>query len=90
MIDQIDTPLSTYKSPEERIKTLSDGIIPALMLSNPIRYLKDIINLPRFYKGIKKASGFVAMLKNITQEEAQLMLKTMVLTSPYSSNNFSK
>ena len=86
LIDELDTLLSEYKSHEERINILSDGIILALMSPNPIRSLKDTINLHRLYKGVTKASGFVALSKNIPPAKAQLMLKAMVLSAPYSKN----
>ncbi len=56
------------------------------MSPNPVRSLKDTINLHRLYKGITKASEFVAISKNITPEQAQSMLKAIVLTAPYSKN----
>ena len=56
------------------------------MSPNPVRSLKDLINLHRLYKGIKKASDFVSKSKKITPEQAQLILRTMVLTAPYSKN----
>jgi hypothetical protein len=48
------------------------------MSSNPVRSLKDIINLQRLYNGITKASGFVAISKNISPAKAQLILRTMI------------
>ena len=86
LIEDLDTLLSTYKSPDEKIKMVSEGIILALMSSNPVRTLKDIINLHRLNKGITKAVAFIAKSKNITPEQAQSMLKAMVMTAPYSKN----
>jgi hypothetical protein len=86
LIDELDTLLSVYKSHEERMKILSDGIILALISSNPVRSLKEIIKLHRLYKEITKTYGFVAISKNITLGQAQLMLKTMVLSAPCSKN----
>ncbi len=86
LIEDLDTLLSTYKSPDEKIKMVSEGTILALMSSNPVRSLKDIINLHRLNKGITKAVAFTAKSKNITLEQAQSMLKAMVLTAPYSKN----
>ncbi len=82
--------LSTYKIPEERIKILSESIIFALSSSTPVHALKDIINLHRVTKGIKKASGFVALSHNIPLDKAQSMLATIILTVPYSKNKFNK
>jgi hypothetical protein len=86
LIDELDILLSEYKYHEERINILSDGIILALMSPNPVRSLKDLINLQRLYKGITKASGFVSISKNITPAQALSMLKAMVLSAPYSKN----
>jgi hypothetical protein len=60
LIDELDTQLSVYKIPEERIKILSESIIFALSSSTSVQTLKDIINLHRSTKGFKKASGLVA------------------------------
>jgi hypothetical protein len=60
LIEDLDTLLSTYKSPDEKIKMVSEEIILALMSSNPVRTLKDIINLHRLNKGITKAVAFTA------------------------------
>jgi hypothetical protein len=86
LIDELDTLVSAYKSPDEKDKILSDEIMLALMSPNPVRSLKDMINLHRLYSGIKKASESVANSKKITPEQAQLILRTMVLTAPYSKN----
>ena len=86
MIEDLDTLLSTYKTPDEKIKMVSEGIILALMSSNPVRSLKDIINLHQLNKGITKAGAFTNKSKNITPEQALSMLKTIVLTAPYSKN----
>ena len=86
LIDELDTLVSAYKSPDEKDKILSDGIMLALMSPNPVRSIKDMINLHRLYNGIKKASDSVANSKKITPEQAQLILRTMVLTAPYSKN----
>lgn len=88
LIEDLDTLLSTYKSPDEKIKMVSEGIILALMSSNPVSTLKDIINLHRLNKGITKAVAFTAKSKNITPEQAQSMLKGMVMTAPYSKNEY--
>jgi hypothetical protein len=86
LIEDLDNLLSTYKSPDEKIKMVSEGIILALMSSNPVSSLKDIINLHRLNRGITKAVAFTAKSKNITLEQAQSMLKAMVFTAPYSKN----
>jgi hypothetical protein len=46
--------------------------------------------LHRSTKGIKKASGFVTLSQNIPLEQAQLMLKSIILAAPYSKNKFNK
>lgn len=88
LIDEFDVQLSVYKTPEERTKILSDAIILALSSANPVRSLKDIINLHHSIKGFRKASGFVAFTHKISLDQAQLMLKTIILTSTYSKNKF--
>ena len=65
-------------------------IIFALMSSNPVHSLKDMINLHRSTMGIKKASGFIASSHNIPLDKAQFMLKTIILAAPYSKNKFNK
>ncbi|MER5174900.1 MAG: hypothetical protein ABJB76_03280 [Candidatus Nitrosocosmicus sp.] len=90
LIDELDTQLSAYKSHEERIKILSESIILALMSANPVISLKNIINMHRSTMAIKKASGFVAITRNIPFEQAQAMLATIILTAPYSKNKFNK
>jgi hypothetical protein len=86
LIEDLDILLSAYKSPDEKIKMVSDGIILALMSPNPVRSLKDIINLHRLNNGITKAVAFTAKSKKITPEQALSMLKAMVLIAPYSKN----
>jgi hypothetical protein len=88
LIDDLDTQLSTYKSHEERIKILSEAIIFSLMSSNPVGALKDIINLHRSTMGFQKASGLIAFSRKIPLDQAQLMLKTIILAAPYSKNKF--
>jgi hypothetical protein len=88
LIDELDTQLSTYKIPEERIRILSESIISALSSYNPVQYLKEIITLHRSTMGIKKASGFVAITRKIPLDATQLMLATIILTAPYSKNKF--
>jgi hypothetical protein len=66
------------------------SIIFALPSSNPVHTIKDIINLHRTTKGIKKASGFVALSHNIPLNKTQLMLKSIILAVPYSRNKFDK
>ncbi len=58
------------------------------MSSNPVHSIKDMINLHRSTMGIKKASGFVALTHKIPLDQAQLMLKTIILAAPYSKNKF--
>ncbi len=88
LIDELDTQLSTYKIPEERIKILSESIISALSSSNPVQTLKEIIKLHHTTIGIKKASGFVAITRKIPLDKARSMLATIILTAPYSKNKF--
>ena len=88
LMDELDTQLSTYKIPEERIKILSESIISALSSYNPVQSFKEIIKLHRSTMGIKKASGYVAFSHNISLDKAQSILATIILTAPYSKNKF--
>lgn len=88
LIDDLDTLLSAYTSHDERNKILSEIIISALMSSNPVRSLKNTINMHRSIMAIKKASGFVAFSHKIPPAQAHLMLKTIILAAPYSKNKF--
>jgi hypothetical protein len=90
LIDKLDISLSKYRPNPERIKILLDIIIFSLMSLNPVHSLKDIIKFYRLIIGIKKASSFITASKKITPEQANEMLKTIILSTPYSKNKFNK
>ncbi len=58
------------------------------MTSNLVRSLKDTIRHYRITIGIKKAVAFIGTSKNITQDQAKEMLKTIILEEPYSRKKF--
>lgn len=89
LIDELDALLlSTYVQNIDRIQLLSTTITSALMSQNPVNVIKAQINFYRSLIGIKKASGFVAASHNISLDQAKDMLKTIILSAPYSKNKF--
>jgi hypothetical protein len=91
LIDELDTLLiSTYIQNINRTQILASVIISSLTSQNPVKFIKDQINFYRSFIGIKKASGFVALTQNIPLEQAQLLLKSIILAAPYSKNKFNK
>jgi hypothetical protein len=91
LIDELDTLLiSTYIQNINRTQILASVIISSLTSQNPVKFIKNQINFYRSFIGIKKASGFVALTQNIPLEQAQLMLKSIILAAPYSKNKFNK
>jgi uncharacterized membrane protein len=91
LIDELDTLLiSTYIQNINRTQILASVIISSLTSQNPVKFIKNQINFYRSFIGIKKASGFVALTQNIPLEQAQLLLKSIILAAPYSKNKFDK
>jgi hypothetical protein len=87
LIDELDTlSKSTYIQNVNRTQILASVIISSLTSQNPVKFIKDQINFYRAFIGIKKASGFVALSHNIPLDQAHLMLKSIILTAPYSKN----
>jgi hypothetical protein len=88
LIDEFDTLLTKYESDPERKKILSNVISLSLATSTPVRSLKDTINYYRVTKEMEKVTSYVAESQNITQNQAKEMLKTIILTAPYSRDKF--
>ncbi len=61
-----------------------------LASSNPVKALKEARDLQRSITGFNKASGFIAISKNISIKNAQLLLQSVILTATYSKNKFNK
>jgi hypothetical protein len=91
LIDELDTLLiTTYIQNLNKTQILVSVIISSLTSQNPVKFIKDQINFYRTFIGIKKASGFVALSHNIPLDQAQLLLKSIILAAPYSKNKFDK
>ncbi len=84
LVEELDKLLLLSNLPHaERINTVAELIILSLSSSNPSKVIKNAINFHLSIAGMKKASFFVAASKRISTAQAQEMLRSTVLSSPY-------
>jgi len=87
LIDELDTLLTKYKQPAERIKTLSDTVTQSLMAPNPFKFIKDTIGNHRAGFGFEKASEYIALSENISHQQVKIKIKVLAWNSPYFKKN---
>ena len=87
LVSELDTLLTSYKKPEERIKISSDTIIRSLLSSNPFNFIRDTISVHKAELGFIKASGVIALSENISPHQAKIKLKALAWNSPYFKRN---
>ena len=87
LVDELDTLLAKYKTPAERTKILADTITQSLLSPNPFKFIKGAIRFHWTELGFEKASGYIAISENISQQQAKTKLKALAWNSPYFKQN---
>jgi hypothetical protein len=87
LVIELDTLLTSYKKPGERIKIVSDAIIQSLIAHDPFISIKEKISFHRTEFGLLKAYGYIALSENTSPQQAEKKLKLLVWNSPYFKRN---